>query len=63
MSALEKKLARDVAKLRGVLVLLRSACDKLMGDSDLDEDDSTEMKAMLAAAKVLAATAPKKPRG
>lgn len=46
-------LARECLALRGALRECVDALDRLMGDSDLDEDDSLEFKAMQGALSAL----------
>lgn len=47
------EFAERVGKIEAAAHLARTALDGLMGDSDLPEDDSTEMKAMQALNAVL----------
>lgn len=49
----DRALCRELDEYRDALLLARDALDRLMGESDLDDDDSIEMRTMRAIARAL----------
>lgn len=51
----DRNLSNANDEMRDALLLARDALDRLMGDSDLEEDDSIEQRAMRSIARALEA--------
>jgi hypothetical protein len=51
----DRALCGELDECRDALMLARDALDRLMGDTDLDDDDSLEMRAMRAIDRALRA--------